>query len=147
MKFIVYIIIMLITIPFIYSQNLDKKHYSFSALKLDYNVSFKTNLDSLNTSFRNDEFFSFRNNISFAFYDSNFADFEINLEKLNESLFSNFEIVENTYLDYSNYLRGCGPLDDGIVNKVNSGELMLSNIIDNFVNNYIFKGKGVFFKN
>ena len=73
-----------------------------------------------------------------------FSEAVINLNKrLRES---SFELIENNSMDYIEYLRGCGPLDDGITNKVNSRSLMLSMAIDNFVNKVIFKGKGVFFK-
>lgn len=139
MKFLKYIIITLITIPSIFSQNTDRKHYSFYALKLDSIVLLKPNFDSINTSLKVDT--------SISSYDLNLTDFKIDSEKLNKKLFTNFKYQETNYIDVSDYLRGCGPLEDGITNSINSGELMLSNIIDNFVNNYVFKGKGVFFKN
>lgn len=73
-------------------------------------------------------------------------DLELYALKLNTEMFSNFNLNKNTYATYSNYLRGCDPLDNGITNNLNGGELMLSMIIDNFVNNILFKDKGVFFK-
>ena len=50
--------------------------------------------------------------------------------------------VENTFTDYTDYIRGCGPLEDGITKTVNSRDLMLSNIVDNFINNVVFKNRG-----
>ncbi|WP_339757203.1 hypothetical protein [uncultured Winogradskyella sp.] len=138
MKFIIYFVCGVITIPFIYSQNLDEKKYSFSTIKLESKIVFEFKLDSVNTAFKNDD--------PFSFSDINQTNFKLNSEELNTKLFSNFKLIENTYIDYTVYLRGCGPLEDGITNSVNSGDLMLSMVIDNFVNNVFFKGKGVFFK-
>ncbi len=136
MKFIIYFIFGVFTTPFLYAQNLDK-NYSFSTIKLESKIVFESELDSLYSSFKNDE--------PFSFSDINLTNFKLNSEELNTKLFSNLEIIKNTYIDYSDYLRGCGPLDDGITTNVNSGEILLSNIIDNLVNNYLLKN--LIFKN
>lgn len=64
-------------------------------------------------------------------------------EELNKRLIiPQITSVENTFTDYTDYIQGCGPLEDGITKTVNSRDLMLSNIVDNFINNVIFKDRG-----
>ena len=120
------------------SQNLDEKNYSFSTIKLESKIAFKPKLDSVNYTFENYE--------SYLSSDLYVKNFKLDSKELNKKLFSNIVIIENSYLDYMEYLRGCGPLDYGITNNVNSRDLMLSTFLDTLVNNYIFDGKGVFFK-
>ena len=126
------------SIPFTYSQNLDEMNYSLSKTKLESNMAFKPKLELVKYTFEKHE--------SFLFSDLNLTNLKLKSQNLNRKLFSNIEITENSYMDYTDYLRGCGPLDDGITNTVNSRDLMLSVFLDNLVNNYIFKGKGIFFK-
>ncbi|WP_299525001.1 hypothetical protein [Winogradskyella sp.] len=76
---------------------------------------------------------------SFSFFDANSIDFKTNSEELNTKLFSNIKLVDNTYRDYNEYLRGCGLLENGITNPIDSGDLMLSVIIYNFVNNILLR--------
>jgi hypothetical protein len=64
-------------------------------------------------------------------------------KELNEQLIiPQITFVKNTFTDYNDYIRGCGPLEDGITKTVNSRDLMLSNIVDNFINNVVFKNRG-----
>ncbi|MAB49893.1 MAG: hypothetical protein CMC05_14820 [Flavobacteriaceae bacterium] len=112
--------------------------YSFSSIKLESKIKLEPQLDSIYNTISKKQ--------SFSLHDVNPMKYNFELNELNNKLFSNFEIIENTYFDYKDYLRGCGPLQDGITNNVNTGDLMLSMFLDNLVNNYIFKGKGVFFK-
>lgn len=126
------------SIPVTYSQNLDEMNYSLSNTKLESNIAFKPKQDLVKYTFQKHE--------SFLFSDLNLTNLKLKSQNLNRKLFSNIKIIENTYMDYTDYLRGCGPLDDGITNTVNSRDLMLSVFLDNLVNNYIFKGKGIFFK-
>ena len=71
--------------------------------------------------------------------------FDFNSEELNKKLFSNFKVVNYSFIDYTDYLRGCGPLDDGITKSVNGGDVIISNIFDNLVNNYLLRN--LIFKN
>lgn len=121
-----------------YSQSFEKNYKELFSFKLDTIIGLESNLVSENILSKNDDFFSMDSK-------PKLNDFNYNTEELSKKVFINFNFVENTYIDYSDYLRGCGPLDDGITNTVNSGELMLSNIIDNFVNNYLLKS--LIFKN
>jgi len=138
MKLIICFICVMTSIPVTYSQNLDEMNYSLSNTKLESNIAFKPKQDLVKYTFQKHE--------SFLFSDLNLTNLKLKSQNLNRKLFSNIKIIENTYMDYTDYLRGCGPLDDGITNTVNSRDLMLSVFLDNLVNNYIFKGKGIFFK-
>ncbi len=137
MKLIVCFICALVTNTTIHSQNSEKSYASFFSMKPDTILDLESNLDIEKNLLKKDAFFSFHN-LSYTQNDSN-PGIYINTEELNKKVLSNLTIIENTYIDYTEYLRGCGPLKDGITNTVNSGELMLSNIIDNFVNNYLLK--------
>ncbi|WP_178990922.1 hypothetical protein [Winogradskyella schleiferi] len=138
MKLIICFICVMTSISVTYSQNLDEMNYSLSYTKLESNIAFKPKQDLVK--------YTFEKNESFLFSDLNLTNLKLNSLNLNRKLFSNIKIIENTYMDYTDYLRGCGPLDDGITNTFNSSDLMLSVFMDNLVNNYIFKGKGLFFK-
>jgi hypothetical protein len=50
--------------------------------------------------------------------------------------------VENSFTDYTDDIRGCGPLEDGFTKTLNSRDIMLSNIFDNFINNIVFNDGG-----
>ena len=67
---------------------------------------------------------------------------KVDIDALNTKLFSNISIIENTYLDQNKFLRGCGYLEDSVTNPVDSAGLMLSLVLNNFVNNVVFKDKG-----
>jgi hypothetical protein len=124
----------LLPIPAIYTQNSEKEIYSFSKLKLESKLVFPSNMDSLKITINKDRGFSFlKENVGNYVFDS---------KALNERLFSNINIIENTYKNNRDFFRLCGPLDNGIVNTVNSGDEMLSNILNNFVNNVLFDGRG-----
>src|SRR5690606_14150427 len=138
MKYILFFICVLVTNTMMYSQSFEKNYKELFSFKLDTIIGLESNLVSENILSKNDDFFSMDSK-------PKLNDFNYNTEELSKKVFINFNFVENTYIDYSDYLRGCGPLDDGITNTVNSGELMLSNIIDNFVNNYLLKS--LIFKN
>jgi hypothetical protein len=118
---------------FIYSQELEKQKYDFSTVELNSKIIFKPELDL--------KYFSFRNDKSFISSDVNFT---FDSDQLNKKLFSSFEIIENSYLDHEQFFRGCGYLEDGLYNPVSSGGLMLSLIINNFINNIVLDGKGLF---
>lgn len=140
MKFIICFICILSTITLAHSQDIERNYATFFSIQLDTIVGLESNLDFDKNLFKNEAllFKPTRN-------DFNRIDFNLNAEELNKKVFSNLTFYENTYIDYSDYLRGCGPLDDGITNNVKSGDIMLSNIIDNLVNNYLLKS--LIFKN
>jgi hypothetical protein len=124
----------LLSIPDIYTQNSEKEIYSFSKLKLESKLVVPSNLDSLKITINKDR--------GFSFLEENVGNYVFDSKALNERLFSNITIIENTYKDNRDFFRLCGPLDNGIVNTVNNGDEMLSNILNNFVNNVLFKGRG-----
>lgn len=137
MKLVALIILGMFNYSSIYSQDYERPYY-FSKITLDSNIEFKSDLDAAeNTLWNYKPIRPFDFNMSYLKFDT---------KNLNNKLFSNLEIIENSYIDYSEYLRGCDPLEDGITNSANSGDLMLSLVIDNLVNNVIFK-KGIFFRN
>jgi len=134
MKFFIYSIFILTTGFYSYSQNSDN---NISTIKLESEINYRSELSSPN-------YFSLNSNKSLQF---SYTSFRFNTKKLNTKLFSNFKIFKkNSYIDYSNYLRGCGPIENGFTKNIKSKDLMLSNIINNFINNYVFSGKGVFFR-
>ncbi len=128
----------LVTNTMMYSQNFEKNYKEIFSIKLDTIVYLESNLDSENIPSKNDTSFSID-------LKPTLTDFYFNAEELSKNVFTNLNFIENTYLDYTENLRGCGPLENGITNTINSGELMLSNVIDNFVNNYLLKN--LIFKN
>lgn len=134
MRIIIYFLILLLSIPAIYTQNSEKEINSFSKLKLESKLVVPSNLDSLKITINKDR--------GFSFLEENVGNYVFDSKALNERLFSNITIIENTYKDNRDFFRLCGPLDNGIVNTVNSGDEMLSNILNNFVNNVLFKGRG-----
>lgn len=123
-----------------YSQSFEKNYATFFSIQLDTIVGLESNLDFEKNLFKNDALL-----LNPTRDDFNKIDFNVSAQELNKKVFSNLKFYENTYIDYSDYLRGCGPLDDGITNNVKSSDIMLSNIIDNFVNNYLLKS--LIFKN
>src|SRR5690606_20053214 len=140
MKFIICFICFLSTTTLVHSQDFEKNYATFFSIQLDTIVGLESNLDFEKDLFKNEALLSKPTSVDF-----NRIDFNVRAEELNKKVFSNLTFYENTYIDYSDYLRGCGPLDDGITNNVKSGDVMLSNIIDNFVNTYLFKN--LIFKN
>src|SRR5690606_7360019 len=128
MKYILFYICVLVTNTMMYSQSFEKNYKELFSFKLDTIIGLESNLVSENIVSKNDDFFSINSK-------PNLNDFKLNTEELSKKVFSNLNFVENTYIDYSDYLRGCGPMEDGITNNVKSSDIMLSNIIDNFVNN------------
>jgi hypothetical protein len=140
MKFIICFICFLSTTTLAHSQDIEKNYATFFSIQLDTIVGLEFNLDFEKNLFKNEVLFSKPTRDDF-----NRIDFNVRAEELNKKMFSNLTFYENTYIDYSDYLRGCGPLDDGITNNVKSGDVMLSNIIDNFVNTYLLKN--LIFKN
>lgn len=138
-KYLTLLLFFGVNLLFSQENNSEEKIYSFSSIKFESEILLEPALNSIYSTINKKKFF--------LFSDVNLINYTINSSELNKKLFSNIEIIENTYIDYTDYLRGCGPLDDGITKKVNSQDLMLSNFLDNLVNNYIFKGKGIFFKN
>lgn len=134
--------ILILTIICIYSlnaQEIEPKYYSFSTTRLEYRPIHTSILDTLNYSFKT-------NTESLLLYDLKFSNDEFYVKEINTRLFSNLKFTKNTFISPNSNLR-CKPLDNGITNEINSRDVMLSNILDNFVNNILFKGKGVFFKN
>ena len=102
------------------------------SIKPDTIISLESNLDSENILYKNDTSFSID-------LKPTLTDFYFNAEELSKKVFTNLNFIVNTYIDYSGNLRSCGPLENGITNTINSGELMLLNVIVNFVNNYLLK--------
>ena len=140
MKFIICFICFLSTTTLLHSQDIERNYATFFSIQLDSIVGLESNLDFDNTLRRNDVLLSKPTRDDF-----NRIDFNVRAEELNKKMFSNLTFYENTYIDYSDYLIGCGPLDDGITNNVKSSDIILSNIIDNFVNTYLLKN--LIFKN
>lgn len=140
MKFIIFFICALTTNTLVHSQDFEKNYAAFFLIQLDTIVGLESNLDFEKSLLKNEALL-----LKPSRDDFNRIDFNVRAEELNKKMFSNLTFYENTYIDYSDYLRGCGPLDDGITNNVKSGDIMLSNIIDNFVNNYLLKN--LIFKN
>tara|TARA_R100001369_G_scaffold1859_1_gene6057 strand:- start:205 stop:621 length:417 start_codon:yes stop_codon:yes gene_type:complete len=138
MKILRCFIFILVTFQFIYSQESARKSYSFSTIKTQPKIIFGVVLDSVNTSISN--------NTTFSFSQLNQTNYIFNVKELNENLFSNLNLFDNNYKDYTNYFMRCGYLEDGISVEINNpGDVMLSNIIDSFVNNYLVTN--LFFKN
>lgn len=126
-----------------YSQNFEKNYKEKFSIKSDTIFGLETNLDPVNIPYKNDVFFSMH--LKPTLNEFNSIDFNVNAKELSKKVFTNLNFIENTYIDYTDYLRGCGPLDNGITNNVKSSDIMLSNIIDNFVNTYLLKS--LIFKN
>ena len=122
------------TLPSICAQDLEGKLHSDIGIEAS-STYFESELSHLKILFGN--------NKSSSFINSSSINFKINIHKLNKNLFSNLHFIENTYINFNEYLRGCGPLVNGISSPINSGELILSITIDNFINNILFP-KGVF---
>ncbi len=138
MKLVALIILGMFNYSSIYSQDYERPYY-FSKITLDSNIEFKSDLYAAeNTLWNYKPIRPFDFNMSYLKFDT---------KNLNTKLFSNLEITENNSFDYSEYLRGCGPLENGISNSLDSKDLMLSMFIDNLINTYIFKGKGILFGN
>lgn len=140
MKFIICFVCIMSINTQVYSQNFEKNYAAFFSIQLDTIVGLESNLDFEKNLFKNDALL-----LNPTRDDFNKIDFNVSAQELNKKVFSNLKFYENTYIDYSDYLRGCGPLDDGITNNVKSSDIMLSNIIDNFVNTYLLKN--LIFKN
>ncbi len=68
--------------------------------------------------------------------------FKVDIDALNTKLFSNISSIENTYLDQNKFLRGCSYPEDGVTNPDDSAGLMFSLVLNNFVNNVVFKDRG-----
>ncbi|WP_299525013.1 hypothetical protein [Winogradskyella sp.] len=135
MKLIFSLYLVLCSIQFVCAQNSGEKPYSFTDIVAIPKIDYESELLSLDTSFDDTK--------SFSFFDAtNNIDFKPNSEELNTKLFSNIKIIENTYKDYSDFFSLCSPLDDGIANNVNSGDRMLSMVLNNFINNVLFKDRG-----
>lgn len=129
---------MVATLPFIHSQEADIKSHSFSTIKLQRKIVFEPILDSKNTPYYE--------KTSFLLSEINKANYNITAEELNARLFANIKIIENTYLDQEQFLRGCGYLEAGVTNPVDGAGLMFSMVLNNFVNNILLT-KGIFGKN
>ena len=141
MKHIIMIInILFITNVMLYSQN-QETCTAKSAIKLDTILKLES-FGSLKTSFMKKKdsfsFFKSTNSDSVDFTTFNFS----NQELKKQLIIPQITFVKNTFTDYNDYIRGCGPLEDGITKTVNGRDLMLSNIVDNFVNNVLFKERG-----
>ena len=124
----------------LYSQN-QETCTAKSAIKLDTILKLES-FGSLKTSFMKKKdsfsFFKSTNSDSVDFTTFNFS----NQELKKQLIIPQITFVKNTFTDYNDYIRGCGPLEDGITKTVNGRDLMLSNIVDNFVNNVLFKERG-----
>ncbi|TXD83085.1 hypothetical protein ESY86_11365 [Subsaximicrobium wynnwilliamsii] len=83
---------------------------------------------------------------TFSFSEMNQTYYNYNSKELNERLFSNINSIENTYIDHETFLRGCGYLENGVTNPIDSAGLMLSLILNNFLNNVLLTN-GIFSKN
>jgi hypothetical protein len=129
---------MVVTLQCIYSQDLDKKSYLFSDIKLEPKLVYESVLVSMDTLFTKEP--------TFSFSEMNQTYYNYNSKELNERLFSNINSIENTYIDHETFLRGCGYLENGVTNPIDSAGLMLSLILNNFLNNVLLT-KGIFFKN
>lgn len=140
MKNLSLLIIVFISTLHLNSQEHTNNKYAFSTTKLSSYMTFSSDVYEQNYKIEVDT-------NPLLIYDLKYPSLEFNSEALNTKLFSNISIVENTYYDYAQNLRGCKPLENGITNTVNSKEVLMSSIFDNFLNNYLFEGKGIFFRN
>jgi hypothetical protein len=68
---------------------------------------------------------------------------KIDTQVLNKKLYDHSQVVQNSFLNHEEFLRGCGLLEDGISNSFDSGEMMLSLVLNNFINNVVLT-KGIF---
>lgn len=118
-------------------QILKEKTLLFNPLEINNKFPFNKNFDKYVNMYQTSNFILFDDQtIEYCPYTN---------KKLNEKLFSNFKIVENTYLDHERFLRGCGYLEDGVTNPVDSAGLMFSMVLNNLVNNVLLT-KGIFAK-
>lgn len=141
MKLIITFLCVLTTNFIVHSQNLDKNDVSFLSIKFDTVLELESDLNAAVNLLPRDVSFSFYN-LKPTDYNRIFFGERINTEELNKKLFSNIKIVENTYLDHERFLRGCGYLEDGFTNPIDSSGLMASMVLNNFVNNVLFKDRG-----
>jgi hypothetical protein len=115
-----------------FGQSLNEKPLFFKPIELNDIILFDKDFDVFTDSYQNVTF-SMLNEGTKSY-------FPYNTEQLNEKLFSNITIVENTYKYYDDFFRLCSPLDDGVANTVDShAGAMLGHILNNFLNNYILK--------
>jgi len=116
-----------------------------SAQTLEYKTVDFSSSEFLNTEFTAFEFTTIVTPLTFEFQqnDAKFTmlegdtDFEINSEIFNSKVFSNLNLFENNYQNDFNYLRGCGPLKDGLTHTVSGSDVMISRAVDYAVNDYL----------
>lgn len=120
-----------------FAQSLDEKLRLFNHADLYHQLSFDINIELDSNANLNNSFVLLN--------DLDIKTIKFNSEELNAKLFSNIDIVENTYLNHEEFLRGCGYLEDGITNPIDSASLMFSMVLNNFVNNVLLT-KGIFAK-
>ncbi|WP_299128271.1 hypothetical protein [uncultured Winogradskyella sp.] len=129
----IYLIFFILSINFNYSQKIENSDTNFLNISLESKTVFKIDQDLTLKNNYFDHFLLTSNPLS---------DYNFNTKKLNKQLFSNYRFIEHNYTSYESYLRGCGPLLNGITVPVDSDDLMLSMTIDNFINNILFDGRG-----
>lgn len=141
MKLIISFLCALATNLIVHSQNLEKNDVSFLSMKFDTVLGLKSDLNSEANFIKKDDSFSFYN-LKPTLYNRIIIRQKINTKELNNKVFSNIRFYENTFTEYTDDIRGCGPLQDGFTKTLNSRDIMLSNIVDNFINNVLFKDRG-----
>lgn len=137
--FFIYLLISLSSVYLSHSQDLDKSIF-FIKKNVEHEIVF-----GYNTNITFDYSYNNININSPLIYDFYLTNLEFNPNKFNSRLYTKFTFTENNFIDYTEYLRGCGPLDDGITNNIKSGGFIISMTIDNLVNNVIFPN-GIFFR-
>ncbi|WP_299525010.1 hypothetical protein [Winogradskyella sp.] len=133
MKHLIFFTSLFITILSVQSQDIVQSEYSFSNNFLEPKHFFDSELKAI-TNIMNQ-------NRSFQYQYDNSNNHVLTVQALNKKLFSNFKIVENTYKDYGSFFILCAPLNDGISNSIDSRDAILSYILNNYINNFIFKGR------
>jgi hypothetical protein len=141
MKFLIHIALLFAILQSIYSQDLNNETYAFSQLKLGSESIFKSQLDSFTINVLKEISFDTKKT-HFPIYDITEINYTFDTKTLNKRLFSNLKIVITTYKDYSDFFRLCSPLDEGVANNVNSADRMVSMVLNNFINNVVFKDRG-----
>ena len=114
------------------AQRLDEASILFKPIELNTTILSNINSDNF-TIYSEKDTFS-------MLHESTIILRPYNTEALNKKLFSNIEIIENTYRYCHDLSLLCGPLEDGVANTIDpNAEAMLGHILSNFLSNYIFE--------
>lgn len=134
LKKLMTVVIMMMLGSLCLAQRFDHKIMFFSSLEFNDKLLFDGNFELYYKAYQNNQFVLFDERTT--------KHFSYTSKQLNEKLFSNFKIIENTYLDHERFLRGFGYLEDSVTNPFDSAGLMFSLILNNFATNLVFKDRG-----